>query len=119
MSGSEIGAQGVADRALHRVGALVGILRDGIVGIVDHIGVVAGCSDHRIGPQAAVQGIVAVQTIERVEAIAVPIKLPAERPARRPRPSSLRERSCPRSAEGIGRLPHLLIGHTFEIFKNY
>ena len=52
-------AEGVGDRALHRVGALAEELVDGVAGIVDDIGVVAEAAAHEVGAEAAVEDIVA------------------------------------------------------------
>ncbi len=50
----DIGAERVADRRLHRIGALAGDFRDHVGGVVDAIGVVAVAADHGVGAGAAV-----------------------------------------------------------------
>ena len=58
----------VADRALHRVGALAGGLRDHVAGVVDHVDVVAGTADHGVVAGTAVQRVVAGAAVEHVVA---------------------------------------------------
>jgi hypothetical protein len=57
----DIGAERVADRRLHRVGAAAhgGGFRHHVAGVVDHVGVVAVAADQRVGADAAVEGVVA------------------------------------------------------------
>ena len=59
-------AQGVADRADHAVGSLVGPLRDGIADVVHIIGVVARAADHGIRPRPAVEHVVALEALDEV-----------------------------------------------------
>ena len=61
-------SQRKADRALHRVSALVGQLSDGIGAAVDHEGVVAGTTDQCVDAGAAVKGVAAGAAIEQVVA---------------------------------------------------
>ena len=62
----DVGAERVADAALHGVGALPGSLGDHVAGRVDHIGVVAGAADHGVVAGAAVEHVVAGVAGERV-----------------------------------------------------
>ena len=52
----DVGAERVADAALHRVGALRRPLGDHVAGRVDHVGVVAGAADHGVVAGAAARG---------------------------------------------------------------
>ena len=62
----DVGAERVADAALHGVGALAGSLGDHVAGRVDHIGVVAGAADHGVVAGAAVEHVVAGVAGQRV-----------------------------------------------------
>ena len=64
----DIGAERVADRRLHGVGALAGAFRRHVAGVVDHVGVVVGAADHRVGASAAVEGVVTGTAVERIRA---------------------------------------------------
>ena len=66
----DIGAERVADRRLHRVGAAAyaGAFRRHVAGVVDHVGVVAGAADHGVGACAAVEGVVTRTAVERIRA---------------------------------------------------
>jgi hypothetical protein len=67
----DIGADGVGDRRLHRVGARVERFRHHVAGVVDHIGVVAEAADHGVGAGAAIENVVAAVAGDRVgEAVA-------------------------------------------------
>ena len=57
----DIGAERVADRRLHRVGAAAhgGGFRHHVAGVVDHVGVVAVAAGQRVRAYAAVEGVVA------------------------------------------------------------
>ena len=55
----DIGAERVADRRLHRVGAFAERLGHHVAGVVDDVGVVAGAAAHRVGAGAAVERVVA------------------------------------------------------------
>ena len=61
-----VGAQGIADAGLHRVGAGIGCLGDRIAGRVDDIRVVAGTASHAVIAGAAVKHVVAAVPGERV-----------------------------------------------------
>ena len=88
-------AERVADRALHRVGALAEELVDGVADIVDDIGVVAEAAAQEVGAEAAVEdivvdiagedvGIVIAGAVDRVDAGEVEIvDIGAEREADR------------------------------------
>jgi hypothetical protein len=64
----DIGAERVADRRLHRVGARIERFRHHVADVVDDVGVVADAADHRVGTHAAAEGIVAGAAGERVGA---------------------------------------------------
>ena len=53
----DIGAQGVVHTALHRIDAVVRLLRHDIPGIVHHIDIVARAAEHRIGPRGPAEHV--------------------------------------------------------------
>ena len=64
----DIGAERVADRRLHRVGARVERFRHHVAGVVDDVGVVAGAADHGVGAGPAVERVVARAAVDQVAA---------------------------------------------------
>ena len=62
----DVGAERVADRRLHGVGALADEFRRHVAGIVDDVGVVAGAAHHGVGAGAAIEGVVAAVAGEDV-----------------------------------------------------
>ena len=62
----DIGGEGVADRGLDQIVALVGILDHHVADIVDHVGVVAGTALESVGACLAVEGVVASHAIQVV-----------------------------------------------------
>ena len=66
----DIGAERVADRRLHRVGALVERLRHHVAGIVDHVAVVAGTAGHGVGAGPAVDRVGARTCGDNIGAVA-------------------------------------------------
>src|SRR5262249_22764268 len=55
----DVGADGVVDRGVDDVVALVGVLDDDVAGVVDDVGVVAGTALHHIGAGTAIERVVA------------------------------------------------------------
>src|SRR5262249_37783347 len=64
--GLDVGADRIVDRGMDDVVALVGVLRDHVAGIVDHIGVVAGAPLHDVGAGPAIERVVAGVAGEKV-----------------------------------------------------
>ena len=64
----DIGAQRVADAALHRIGARAGTLRHHVARCIDHIRVIAGAAQHRVVARAAVESVVAAAAAQHVVA---------------------------------------------------
>ena len=53
----EIGRKRVADRGLHRVGALIGLLNEDVGDVIDHIDIAASAARHPVSAQPTVQNI--------------------------------------------------------------
>ena len=62
----DIGAERVADRRLHGVGALADEFRRQVAGIVDDVGIVADAAHHGVGAGATIEGVVAAVAGEDV-----------------------------------------------------
>jgi hypothetical protein len=60
--------EGVVDRGIDRVDALVGILDHCVAAMVDEIGIIADPAIHCVGAGAAVERVVAAEAVERVVA---------------------------------------------------
>ena len=64
----EIAGERIGNDALHGIDAFIGLLNDYIVGVIDHVGVIARTARHEIRTGAAVNRIIAGPAIYRIAA---------------------------------------------------